>query len=179
MNSRTRAAALVAALALVGGMVAGAAAQGGSPSPSPYPSATPGPSGMAVVERATTDAVIDLGAPGDSIGDLLMFGNDLYDAADTTVVGRDEGTCFRTNPGLSYECTWTNILADGSIVVQGPFYDDLRDSVLAITGGTGAYGGLSHGGLAGTMMLHARDPKGTEFDFVFYDLYDVSTGGGF
>ena len=29
------------------------------------------------------------------------------------------------------------------------------------------------------MMLHARDPKGTELDFVFYDLYDVSAGGGF
>jgi Allene oxide cyclase len=160
--------ALAMALSLGGGLLAGAAAQGDSPAPD-----------ITVVERAATDLGIDLGVTGDSLGDLLMFGNDLYDATDTTVAGRDEGTCFRTNPGLSYECTWTNILADGSIVVQGPFYDDLRDSVLAITGGTGVYGGLSHGGLAGTMMLHARDAKGTEFDFVFYDLYDVSTGGGF
>jgi hypothetical protein len=38
-----------------------------------------------------------------------------------------------------WECTWTAILASGSITVQGPFYDDLRDSQLAITGGTGAY----------------------------------------
>ncbi len=149
--------ALAMALSLSGGLLVGAAAQGESPAPD-----------ITVVEHAATDLVIDLGVTGDSLGDLLMFGNDLYDATDTTVVGRDEGTCFRTNPGLSYECTWTNILADGSIVVQGPFYDDLRDSDLAITGGTGAYSSAE-----GTMTLHARDPKGTEFDFMFH----LSDGG--
>jgi allene oxide cyclase len=66
-----------------------------------------------VVEHAATDLVIDLGDTGDSLGDQLVFGNDLYDAANTAVVGRDQGNCFRTNPGVSWECTWTNILADG------------------------------------------------------------------
>jgi hypothetical protein len=100
--------------------------------------------------------------PGDTIGDMLGFGNDLYDAENATVVGRSQGQCFRSNPGLSSECTWTNILEDGSITVQGPFYDDLQDVDLAITGGTGAYAGAS-----GTMTLHARDELGTEFDFTF------------
>jgi hypothetical protein len=118
---------------------------------------------VTVVERATTDAVVDLGETGDTIGDQLAFGNDLYDADNTEVIGRDQGNCFRTNPTLSWECTWTNILADGSIVVQGPFYDDLRDSDLAITGGTGTYLGA-----VGTMTLHARDEGGTEFDFTFH-----------
>jgi hypothetical protein len=116
-----------------------------------------------VVERAATDLVIDLGDEGDSLGDQLVFGNDLYDAANAEVIGRDQGNCFRTNPGLAWECTWTNILADGSIVVQGPFYDDLRDSELAVTGGTGAYASAS-----GTMTLHARNETGTELDFEFH-----------
>ena len=116
-----------------------------------------------VVERAITDVVIDVGEPGDTIGDMLAFGNDLYDAENATVVGRDQGQCFRSNPGLSWECVWTNILEDGSITVQGPFYDDLQDVDLAITGGTGAYADAS-----GTMTLHARDELGTELDFTFH-----------
>ena len=46
-------------------------------------------------------------------------------------------------------------------MVEGPFYDD-RDSVVAITGGTGAYAGAQ-----GEMDLHYRDPAGKEYDFVF------------
>jgi len=115
-----------------------------------------------VVERATTDTVIDLGGAGDSIGDMLMFGNDVYNAANTTKVGRDEGVCFRTNPGLAWECTYTTILASGSITVQGPFYDDLRDSWLSITGGTGKYANAR-----GQLTLHTRNALGTEFDFIF------------
>lgn len=115
-----------------------------------------------VVEHADTDAVIDLGAPGDSIGDQLAFGNPIFDRSNTKAVGRDEGVCFRTNPGLAWECTWTTILDRGSITVQGPFYDDGRDSKLAITGGTGAYQNAR-----GQMTLHFRNPAGTEFDFIF------------
>jgi hypothetical protein len=118
---------------------------------------------LAVVERATTDVVIDVGEAGDTIGDMLAFGNDLYDAENSAAVGRDQGQCFRSNPGLSWECVWTNILDDGSITVQGPFYDDLRDVELAVTGGTGAYADVS-----GTMTLHARDEAGTELDFTFH-----------
>ena len=118
---------------------------------------------VTVVERATTDAVIDVGETGDTIGDMLAFGNDLYDAENSAVVGRDQGQCFRSNPGMSWECVWTNILDEGSITVEGPFYDDLRDSELAVTGGTGAYANAT-----GTMTLHARDEAGTELDFVFH-----------
>lgn len=126
-----------------------------------------------LVERATTDVVIDIGEPGDTLGDMLAFGNDLYDADNANVVGRDQGQCFRTNPGLSWECTFTNILEDGSITVQGPFYDDLRDVDMAITGGTGAYTGAS-----GTMILHARDELGTELEFIFHVSGDDDSDHG-
>jgi Allene oxide cyclase len=128
-------------------------------------SATSGDHGrrLTVVERATTDTVIDLGEPGDSIGDMLPFGNDIYDAKNTHKIGRDEGTCFRTNPGIAWECTWTTIVPGGSLTVQGPFYDDLRSSKLAITGGTGVYQNAR-----GQMILHSRNPAGSEFDFIFH-----------
>jgi allene oxide cyclase len=116
-----------------------------------------------LVERATTDAVIDTGATGDSSGDLLTFANEIYDATNKTKVGDDNGYCIRTVVGKAWECFWTLSLAKGQIMVEGPFYDK-GDSVLAVTGGTGAYARSR-----GEMHLHARDDKGTEYDFK-YDL---------
>ena len=49
----------------------------------------------------------------------------------------------------------------GSITVHGPFLD-AGDSLVAVTGGTGAYGGAK-----GEMKLHARDAKGSEYDFIY------------
>ena len=59
------------------------------------------------------------------------------------------------------DCRWINFLEDGSITVEGPFFDD-GPSALAITGGTGAYRAAR-----GSMRLVARDEGGTEYDFVF------------
>ena len=72
-----------------------------------------------VVERATTDTSVDLGATGDSIGDLLAFGNELFDKGNQIKVGTSHGSCVRTVLGKAYECTWTNSLAKGQITVQG------------------------------------------------------------
>lgn len=116
---------------------------------------------LKLVERAATDAVTDVGPQGDSAGDLLTFANEVYDQANTKKVGADNGWCIRTVVGKTWECFWTLSLADGQITVEGPFLD-AGDSVLAITGGTGAYVGAR-----GDMNLHARDDKGTEYDFVY------------
>jgi allene oxide cyclase len=114
-----------------------------------------------VVERALTDATLDLGAKGDSVGDLLTWGNPLFDAANKTQIGTDQGYCVRVVVGKSWECTWTNLLKDGQIMVEGPFYDD-KDSVFAIIGGTGKYAGAR-----GSMKLHARDAKASSYQFIF------------
>ena len=120
---------------------------------------------ITVVERATTDTVIDNVPVGaDSIGDTLAFGNELFDKTNTTKVGTDQGSCVRTMVGVSYECTWTNSLKGGQITVEGPFLD-AGDSVLAITGGTGKYRDAR-----GTMDLHAL-PGGTSFLFTFHILH--------
>jgi hypothetical protein len=115
-----------------------------------------------VVERATSDAVLDTGASGDSAGDILTFGNEVYDADNKSRVGDNNGWCIRTVVGKAWECFWTLTLPDGQITVAGPFTDG-KDSVLAITGGTGKYQNAR-----GEMGLHARDPQGKEYDFKYH-----------
>jgi hypothetical protein len=116
---------------------------------------------LQLIEHADTDATLDLGAKGDSAGDLLTFANPVFDAANETRVGSDQGYCVRVIAGKSWECFWTLRLQDGQITVEGPFYDT-GDSVMAVTGGTGKYAGAK-----GAMKLHSRDAKGSSYDFVY------------
>ena len=117
---------------------------------------------IAVVEHATTDATTDTGAKGDSAGDILTFANEVFDSANTSKAGTDNGFCIRSVQGKAYECWWTTFLEKGQITVEGPFYDS-GPSTLAITGGTGDYEDAH-----GTMDLRSRNPQGTELDFVFH-----------
>jgi allene oxide cyclase len=114
-----------------------------------------------VVERAATDVVTDTGAEGDTVGDILTFANEVYDEANENMMGTDQGYCIRVVIGAAWECNWTLMLEDGSVTVEGPFYD-AGESVLAITGGTGAYASAT-----GQMLLRAHDDTGTSFDFVY------------
>ena len=114
-----------------------------------------------VVEHAASDAVLDLGGMGDTVGDILTFANEIFDEANKTKIGDDNGWCIRTVAGKAWECFWTTSLKDGQITVEGPFLD-AGDSALAVTGGTGQYAGAR-----GEMLLHARDAKGSEYDFKF------------
>ena len=118
---------------------------------------------IVVVERPVGETTVDLGAKGDSVGDLLVFANKVYDAANKTQLGTDNGYCVRTVVGKSWECFWTMTLKGGQITVEGPFMDS-GDSLLAVTGGTGKYAGAR-----GSMKLHPRDPTPTGYDFT-YDL---------
>jgi hypothetical protein len=45
-----------------------------------------------VIEHASTDAVTDTGAAGDSAGDILTFANDVFDADDKNKIGTDQGS---------------------------------------------------------------------------------------
>jgi allene oxide cyclase-like protein len=116
---------------------------------------------LTVIEHADTDATTDTGAPGDSAGDILTFANDVFNAADTTKVGTDQGYCIRVVAGTSYECNWTTTLARGQITVEGPFLD-AGDSTMAVTGGTGRYRNAR-----GFMKLHGLE-NGTKFAFEFH-----------
>jgi allene oxide cyclase len=118
------------------------------------------PTTLRVIEHPVTDTVVNTGARGDTTGDLLTFHNKLYNAANTKVIGSDQGSCIRISPAAgSWECMWTNFVPGGHITVEGPFFDT-RDSVVTVTGGTGGYRNAR-----GQMLLHAT-PKGQfVFDF--------------
>ena len=116
---------------------------------------------LTVVEHAVTDTTNHIGKGADNLGDVLTFTNPVFDAANKKQVGADQGFCIRVKPGASYECLWTLKLAEGQITVEGPFLD-AGDSMLAVTGGTGLYADIR-----GQMLLHARDAKGTEYDFSY------------
>ncbi len=114
-----------------------------------------------VIEHATTDTVVDNGKKGDSVGDLLVWHNKVYDAWDQKLAGKDQGDCTRIDPRSgSWECRWITWVKGGSLTVEGPVYDT-RDSVLAVTGGTGAYKDSD-----GVMVLKSRN-GGAEYDFIF------------
>jgi hypothetical protein len=114
-----------------------------------------------VIEHITAMATGDVPPKGDSAGDQLVFHNPLFDEANKKQVGHDNGACVRTVVGKVWECFTTIFLPKGQLTVEGPFYDNGTDSMLAITGGTGAYQVAR-----GQMRLHATGhPVGSQFDF--------------
>src|ERR1700735_3203621 len=116
-----------------------------------------------VVERPVGETTVDLTTKGDSVGDMLVFANGVFDAANKNQIGTDQGYCVRTIVGKSWECFWTLTLKAGQITVEGPFMD-AGDSLMTVTGGTGKYAGAK-----GSMKLHPRDATPTGYDFT-YDL---------
>ena len=115
-----------------------------------------------VVEHAITDTEIPTGGGKDVKGNILVFNNPVFNTANTTQVGHDEGFCTRIAPDQHiWECLWTTFLEGGQITVQGPYYDT-HNSDLSITGGTGIYRDSR-----GQMSLLSRD-NGAEYDFIFH-----------
>ena len=118
---------------------------------------------ISVVERPVGETTVHRSGDRDLGGDLLVFANKVYDAANKAEVGSDQGYCVRTVVGKSWECFWTLVLKEGQITVEGPFMDS-GDSLFTVTGGTGKYASAR-----GSMKLHPRDATPTGYDFV-YDL---------
>ena len=116
---------------------------------------------LVFVERATTDTTNHVGKGDDNAGDILTFSNDVFDQNDQRQVGSDQGYCIRVVPGKAYECQWTLTTVQGQIMVEGPFFDS-SDSTMTVIGGTGAYRGAH-----GEMKLHARDARGSAYDFAY------------
>lgn len=101
-----------------------------------------GPGWTTIADARTSPAeVVDLGEPGDSVGDLLTFDQPLLNE-DGEPIGTNSGVCVRTRIGHSYQCQWTLSLADGTIQVAGREFDD-GASTIPIVGGTGDYAGAT------------------------------------
>jgi hypothetical protein len=91
--------------------------------------------------RVHSAKFIDVGVPGDSVGDILTFDQPLLNEQGERI-GNNSGTCIRTRIAHSFQCQWTLTLADGSIQVAGREFDK-GTSHVAIVGGTGQYAGIS------------------------------------
>jgi allene oxide cyclase len=118
---------------------------------------------ISVVERPVGETTVHRSGERDLVGDLLVFANKVYDAANKLEVGSDQRYSVHTLVGKSWECFWTLLLKEGQITVEGPFMDS-GDSLLAVTGGTGKYAAAR-----GSLKLHPRDATPTGYDFI-YDL---------
>ena len=153
---RRRTFALAATAALAAGAIAAA------PSSAKPRRALAAGTTVHVIEHAITD-LENPGVGGKDVkGNVLTFNNPVFNTANTKQVGHDEGFCIRVAPAQGiWECLWTTFLKAGQITVQGPYYDT-RNSVLSITGGTGAYRDSR-----GEMTLLSRD-GGKEYDFIFH-----------
>ena len=84
--------------------------------------------------------IIDVGEPGDSPGDIIVFDQPLLDQHSNDI-GNNSGICVRTRVGHSLQCQWTLTLSNGSIQVAGREFDR-GTSDIAIVGGTAAYSGI-------------------------------------
>ncbi len=115
---------------------------------------------LRLIERATGETVIHRTASNDALGDLLVFTNPMYDAANKVQVGMSRGSCTRVEVGQWWDCHWTMTLAGGALLAAGP-YPDEGDSNFAIVGGTGRYAGAR-----GTIAVHARDAAHENYDFL-------------
>jgi hypothetical protein len=89
------------------------------------------------------DTFLDLGEPGDSLGDQSVFSQDLFRQGEKVGTAGAVCTLVRLVPMVSAtaQCVATAKLPRGQITVQGllTFTDGPSRFPLAITGGTGRY----------------------------------------
>lgn len=91
--------------------------------------------------RTSAARIVDLGEPGDSAGDIVVFDQPLLNEQGENI-GNNSGTCIRTRVAHSAQCQWTLTMENGSIQVTGREFDKAT-SKIAIVGGTGIYAGIS------------------------------------
>jgi hypothetical protein len=91
--------------------------------------------------RVNSAQLIDVGKPGDSVGDILTFDQPLLDEG-MTAIGNNSGVCIRTRVEHSFQCQWTLTFESGSIQVAGRELEQ-GTSAISIVGGTGIYSDIS------------------------------------
>jgi len=117
----------------------------------------------------TSQANIDLGEPGESVGDQFVFAGDTFDHKGGPKLGRLIGTFTTASPGAAGElvAVATFSLPGGQLSTQAMFVaSDLfggKTVPFAVTGGTGTY---RHARGTGTVQLPQDIPNLTDARFV-------------
>lgn len=126
----------------------GAAAIVGLPSPASAGVVVDPGTTMMVTARPWTDHYNDVGPKGESIGDSIVFTDKLYQHGER--VGRDAIRCDVkrvTRRSFSMQCFGSLVFRGrGQLTVQGLITfsrNSTRNPVLAVTGGTGEFEGMS------------------------------------
>jgi hypothetical protein len=105
------------------------------------PTGDVGATTLILIEHADLVTEIDLGEPGASVGDMLVWGPDpLYDEADVNDTGATtQGTCIAFNANSDCLAAETILFPDGSTLeFQGIERGD-APAVRTIVGGSGRY----------------------------------------
>jgi hypothetical protein len=108
---------------------------------------------LTLMEHSASETITDLGAPGFSAGDLIVWGpNPLYDAANAVDTGAvTQGSCQVLNAAGDGHCIETIVFPDGStLAIQGVQLGNGAQSTTTIVGGSGRY---LHAG--GTLVVEA------------------------
>jgi hypothetical protein len=102
------------------------------------------------------EATIDLGAPGNSLGDEEIVSGPLLDATGSTRVGSFEGLCVVTSTSPSQgQCALTvRVTGEGQLVSQGHSAIPFVRFTNAVTGGTWNFRG-ARGEVRGTSLTPA------------------------
>jgi hypothetical protein len=109
---------------------------------------------------------IDLGAPGESPGDVVLFKDALWDETQTERIGTDWGEC-RLNFGGVYTCNITSeIDGRGTITGTGAMSFADEERVVPVTGGTGDFRNAS-----GESVLTVLGP---ESEMIVFHLFGTA-----
>ena len=82
---------------------------------------------------------VDVGASGDSVGDMTVFTFTVFDHVGGRRIGGGHGYCVRTEVGVASDCLANSSLPGGRVVMAWDEFDGQHVSRAAITGGTGSY----------------------------------------
>ena len=96
--------------------------------------------GLMTAKRTAMRLVERENLPPTPIGpEGAIFTGNLYDRTNETRVGRDQGVCFNTTPGMA-QCTLTIFLGNSQIVLAGGM-STTGQGTIAVVGGTSLYAG--------------------------------------
>lgn len=111
---------------------------------------------IVVIEKTTSQHVLDLGKAGPSPGDMFFFASQFWNTAQTHKVGSLRGHCVIESQ-VALHCVGTAHLLGGTLELAGEAtFTGSSDSVIAITGGTGTLDGAE-----GHVTVHNLNSEGT------------------